>query len=192
MWKGEVQSRSYWVQQVQVFIQVSVMLNLWWAFFRVAAGLLHFPLIDVQIPNFASCLIKNFQMKRNGKRRHHRSWPAGKLEGAIAVATSNRMNRHLLNSSTSSTWAFAITAIAPSATRALSNSISKTHLPTHGAKDVSKHSTQSRRTRQQHLTNSSNHHRCTICSPTEPPDFSSYRELKDHLEGFHHFCTTCR
>lgn len=37
---------------------------------------------------------------------------------------------------------------------------------------------------QQHLTNSSGHHRCTLFSLTKPPDFFSYRNLKDHSEGF--------
>lgn len=45
--------------------------------------------------------------------------------------------------------------------------------------------------RQQHLTNSANHHRCTLCSSAEVPDFFSYRDLKAHLENFHHFCTAC-
>lgn len=45
--------------------------------------------------------------------------------------------------------------------------------------------------RQQHLTNSANHHRCTLCPSAEILDFFSYRDLKDHLESFHHFCTAC-
>lgn len=54
--------------------------------------------------------------------------------------------------------------------------------------------------KQQHLSNSTNEHRCTLCSSSSssapaaskvPPDFFSYRDLKDHLENFHHYCTAC-
>lgn len=58
--------------------------------------------------------------------------------------------------------------------------------------------------KQQHLNNSTSYHPCTLCSSSSSsssaaaaaasnkvPDFFSYRDLKDHLENFHHFCTAC-